>query len=345
MIRIEPKYIHQLGAASSHGDLRRLLQPAIELEHATLPPYLTALMSLKPEANSEVREILRTIVIEEMLHMCIAANVLNALGGAPKIDNPRFIPSYPGPLPMCVADGLTISLAAFSPTVAQDVFMAIEEPEDPIEFKLSGDHEPPPEKMTIGLFYAGIIEKLIDLGDPLPGEPSRQVTYPEFFGSSELQPIETVADAVAGLELIVAQGEGSSTSPLDPEGDLAHYFRFQELAVGRRLIRDTSAPHGYSFSGPAIDFHPGGVWPLQVDTRLDEVPAGTEQRQLAERFSRAYSRLLRGLHRTFNGEPAYIQETLSLMYDIKLVGERLVSLPFPGRPGVNVGPPFQYTAP
>ncbi|MFB9205343.1 ferritin-like domain-containing protein, partial [Nonomuraea spiralis] len=33
------------------GSLREHLQWAIELEHATLPPYLTALYSLDPERN------------------------------------------------------------------------------------------------------------------------------------------------------------------------------------------------------------------------------------------------------------------------------------------------------
>jgi hypothetical protein len=39
------------------------------------------------------------VVIEEMLHMTIAANVLNAVGGHPAIDRPDFVPNYPEDLP------------------------------------------------------------------------------------------------------------------------------------------------------------------------------------------------------------------------------------------------------
>ena len=40
------------------------------------------------------------VVIEEMLHMTTAANLLNAVGGAPSIDQPAFIPSWPLEIPL-----------------------------------------------------------------------------------------------------------------------------------------------------------------------------------------------------------------------------------------------------
>ena len=62
-------------------DLRQHLQWAIELEHTTLPPYLCALYSIKPGTNSEAVDVIASVFIEEMLHMTLAANVLNAVGG------------------------------------------------------------------------------------------------------------------------------------------------------------------------------------------------------------------------------------------------------------------------
>jgi len=64
--------------------LREHLQWAIELEHATLPPYLTALYSLDPERNPAAVEVLSSVFVEEMLHLALAANLLNAVGGAPR---------------------------------------------------------------------------------------------------------------------------------------------------------------------------------------------------------------------------------------------------------------------
>jgi hypothetical protein len=51
------------------GGLEENLQTAFALEHATLSPYLTALYSVKPGANQEVRDRIKEVMMEEMLHM------------------------------------------------------------------------------------------------------------------------------------------------------------------------------------------------------------------------------------------------------------------------------------
>src|ERR1700692_3696635 len=78
------------------GILRALLQSAIKLETSTIPPYFCAYFTLKPGTNQEVAEVIRSVVKEEMLHMSIAANILIAIRGAPVINHPSFIPTYPG---------------------------------------------------------------------------------------------------------------------------------------------------------------------------------------------------------------------------------------------------------
>src|SRR4051812_1167970 len=80
-------------------DLRRHLQWAIELEHATIPPYLCALYSLDPARNPEAAQVVGTVLAEEMIHLALAANLLNAVGGAPRLDTPDLLPPYPHPLP------------------------------------------------------------------------------------------------------------------------------------------------------------------------------------------------------------------------------------------------------
>jgi hypothetical protein len=80
-------------------DLHEYLYKAIQLEHATIPPYLTALYSIHPITNSDATHILRVIAVEEMLHMTLAANILNAVGGTPDLNRPKFVPLYPSPLP------------------------------------------------------------------------------------------------------------------------------------------------------------------------------------------------------------------------------------------------------
>src|SRR5215475_10364609 len=94
--------------------LHRALQNAVELEHATIPPYLYALYSIKPDTNLEVAGLIKSVVLEEILHMSLDCNILNAVGGHPKIDDPCFLPNYPGPLPGGVESGLIVGLAPVS---------------------------------------------------------------------------------------------------------------------------------------------------------------------------------------------------------------------------------------
>src|SRR2546421_835393 len=63
-----------------------LKKKAVELEHATIPTYLYALYSLQPGGNLKIQSLVRSVVWEEMLHMSLACNVLNAIGGSPVIE-------------------------------------------------------------------------------------------------------------------------------------------------------------------------------------------------------------------------------------------------------------------
>src|SRR5437588_10510384 len=107
----------------SHGirtleDLRQHLQVAIELEHSTIPPYLCALYSIKEGKKTEAAKVIKSVLLEEMLHMTLAANVLNAIGGKPAVDHPEFIPNYPTTLPHS-AGKFKVNLAKFSPATIE----------------------------------------------------------------------------------------------------------------------------------------------------------------------------------------------------------------------------------
>ena len=57
MIRIDRKIIQGIESAACAADLHVYLQKAVELEHSTIPPYLTALFSLKPGTNRKIAEL------------------------------------------------------------------------------------------------------------------------------------------------------------------------------------------------------------------------------------------------------------------------------------------------
>ena len=107
-------------------ELHRHLHAALQLEHATIPPYLTALYSILPGTNGEAYRVIRAVVVEEMLHLTLAANILNAVGGTPDLTPPDFVPEYPAYLP----DGETDFQADLQPfsKAAIETFLKIERP-------------------------------------------------------------------------------------------------------------------------------------------------------------------------------------------------------------------------
>ena len=117
-------------------NLKKMLQTAIELEHSTIPPYLTALASIKPGYNRKVYDILKSVVVQEMLHLSLAANVLNAVGGAPTLYFKNFIPRYPTEMPGGVQPNLVIPIEKCSMALISNVFMGIERPAVTVDMKV-----------------------------------------------------------------------------------------------------------------------------------------------------------------------------------------------------------------
>ena len=114
-------------------NLRKDLQTALELEHSTIPPYLTALASIKYSYNLDIQSILKAIAIQEMMHMALVANILNAVGGQPSLYSANFIPRYPSRLPGGVQPDLVVSIEKLSIAHIRNIFMKIEQPELEIE--------------------------------------------------------------------------------------------------------------------------------------------------------------------------------------------------------------------
>ena len=106
--------------------LRRHLQWAIEIEHGTLPPYLCALYSIKEGYNEEAAEVVHSVFMEEMLHLTMGANLLNAVRGSPKLDTPSLLPRFPTYLPHSNR-AFEVPLLKFS-REAVEVFLQIERP-------------------------------------------------------------------------------------------------------------------------------------------------------------------------------------------------------------------------
>jgi hypothetical protein len=339
MIKLQPGIISGIRSASSADELGVYLQNAIMLEHSTIPPYLTAMFSLRSGTNAQIARQIHEIVIEEMLHMSIAANILIAIGGSPSINGRDFVPSYPGPLPMNIGD-LEVGIEAFSIGLVKNTFMAIEEPENPIPIK-TVDALGAEEYATIGQFYDAIKDQIQALGPSIFLKPYAppQVVSPEWFGADRSFVITDPYTACKAIDLIKIEGEGTSESPFQTPGDPAHFYRFGEIAAGRKIVQ---TPTGFAYGGAPVLFDPSGVWPLRPNCKIADFAPGTQARTRIDAFAYNYSTLLNALHNAFNGAPSQLENAIGIMYDLRTSAVALMETDTDDGSGQTVGPSYEY---
>lgn len=341
-------------------DLRLHLQAAVELELLVIPPYLCALYSIHPGSNEEATLIIRSVVVEEMLHMILAGNVLTAVGGRPTVTDPLWVPRYPAAIPYH-AKNFQVGLLPFGDQ-ALEVFLAIENP--------SYDVASPPsraadaaipratqlvwerEYRTIGEFYAAIETALTTLNDELgprelfSGADREQIGPGHYYGSAGTAiVVHDLATARAALREIVEQGEGEVTQPpagekFDEDADLAHYYRFNELRR-RRRYRPSDAPN--KPLGPPIAVDLEAVYPVRPNLRLEDLPT-EELRAAAAAFNDVYARLLHQIQRAFDGYPDELTAAVGTMFTLKYAAIDLMRIPLADGSGLNAGPTFEYSA-
>jgi rubrerythrin len=340
MIRLQRSMLAGLkGPAVTVGSVSDALQSAIKLEHATIPVYLYALYSLQPGHNREIADIIESVVIQEMLHMTLASNVLNALGGSPRIDEPGFIPTYPGPLPGGVESDLVVNLAPFS--LAQlETFLQIEQPEDPLNFPtLRAEAD---TTITIGEFYTAISDAIALLGNGAFVNPPRNQVGPDLMKESIV--VTNVATAQQAIATIIEQGEGTSASPEEVVGGgYAHYYRYMQIQKGHRLVKAPGTEHGYAYIGAPVRFDPAGVYAAPSNPALPPgYPAGSAQAFANDNFNYTYTSLLMVLHALFNGQVSRDEFNRAIGLMMSLKGQAKAMMAGIPNPAVITGPSFEY---
>jgi hypothetical protein len=286
--------------------IKQALQAAIQLELATLPPYLCALWSIR-SGDGAVYELIQSVVMEEMLHLALACNLLTTLGGTPVLATCDVVPQYPGPLPGGVRPTLKhIALTRLTKEVIRDVFMEIEYPQfGPIAYAL-GESYP-----TIGAFYDAVLAAFGNQAGQITGQ--RQLRN----GAVGLKEIRTLADAQAAIGLIKIQGEGTTQSPEEVPGELAHYYRFAEIYHGHKLIK---TPGGkFKYKGDCIPFPE--VFPMA------EVPPGGYPESLE--FDRHYTEVLKDLQDAWSGTPPKLGAAIGKMHSLSHLARDLMQKPLP----------------
>ena len=346
---------HQLKPITSLERLHYNLQLAVELEFSTLPPYLCALYSIKENTNTTACQVIHSVVIQEMLHLTNAANLLIAVGGQPYINKPEFIPKFPTKLPD-QEQWFTVNLLKFSPEALQTC-LYIEEP----GYLADG-------LITIGEFYENIQEGLDFLNsqskvDLFPCNTKPQGGAKYYHGTDgAILNITDLQSAQFAINSIITEGEGRPNRNWDPEKpfplkatteifddaqlgkrplELAHYYRFNELFLGKRYVNGDSHHSGPTGANIEIDY--SAVYNMKPNPNSSDYDKHPELAAMNLTFNKYFTQLLDQLHNAFNGNPDCLNKAIDTMFKLKSSAQVLMSAPIPDSPNdYYAGPSWKY---
>ena len=316
----------QFVAIETIEDLRAHVALATKVELSTIPPYLYAFYSIK-DPESEAARLIASVVVEEMLHACLTANLSAAIGGDPHFGY-EMIPAYPCPLAHHQPE-LLLELRHCSPELVQDIFLTIEKPQAPGAIPEDDNFE------TLGQFYAALEIAIDALSEDMDlftnHQPARQLSDPAFYGpvtynaadAGGLMLIKDRASADEALEIIIHQGEGVSDQRwADPDHqELTHYYKYLKIADGASPI--------------------GPVWPVPDNPRTEDFPASLQT--VSDLFNALYGLVYVTMNDLYSGTQDQ-GEAIGRLYGLMRLGlsptaRYLVSQPL--GPGNNAGPTFE----
>lgn len=224
--------------AHLHANLR----VALQIELATIPPYLYAMYSIADRA-SRPSLLIRSIVAEEMLHAALVGNIMLATGADPDFTNADLVPLFPMELPHHEPP-LELSLQPCSEPLIRDVFLRLEAPDTGEVAEVTGNYR------SLGQFYHSLetgLERLAAARNlfatpQLDSQLSANAYSPVHLDVDESGGLHVVRDletALNATEIIVHQGEGLTTDRwADPDHqELTHYYKLLEIS-------DHSSPLG-----------------------------------------------------------------------------------------------------
>ncbi len=339
------------------ADLLARLQTALELELATIPPYLVALLSIRLPGNRQAAEHIRSVAIEEMLHVALIGNVINAVGGTVRIDRDAC-PVFPLILTFegkAFADRrFPVSLARLSADTIK-TFMDIEKPAALAGAPLALDAEIEVPAPTIGDFYMQTLDLMEEIeaaspGKLFTGDPTRQLGSDFYWGAGgTIIKVTDFPTAKTAIEQVIAQGEAAwppsqeafNQSIERPYG-IGHFYRFAEIHQGRYFT--TSDDPAGAPSGPVLTVDYTKVQNILPDAKQTSYPSGTLAADLNLRFNTRYTQMLRQLEEALTGSPDTLYAAImNGMHGMTSVARRLMATPIDGDAEQRTGcPSFEW---
>lgn len=358
-----------------------LLKNAIKIEHATIPPYLTALYSIKPDTNIAVRQIINDIVIEEMLHMLIASNLYVIYGGTPKFYDQNLLVQYPNPLPILDQD-FKVPLTHLSEKTISEVFMKIEMPVHPQSFpsyrELEEANSSPLSSKKIKLedIVESLIKRIKNIGDYyrlisifikiLPFDETnhnihRQLVDEKYFGKKLSFLIDNKQKAIDAIDLIIEQGEGKdkdkAPTALGKNGnEIAHYYRFEQILKRHELIADKNTKTQFSYSGKGIPFSQEDIFKFSeyeekgaACTKLtrQDLEKFPEDLDLIDQFNQQYCLMLKNLEKIYQSDKGdekneHYTNAITCMHVMSHLANKIVQRKNPIDERFSLRPTFEF---
>lgn len=281
-------------AVDARRRVLRQLAVAAELEHGLCLQYLFTAASLKDrfaEGGLTVDELTRVrawkatlnfIAGQEMLHLAQVINLTMAIGGVPHLTRPTF-PQRPSYYPT----GLPWGLWPFRREVIE-LYAWYERPDswgnqppdwpssdplgagrfDPLVADAPAEKDPfahlparfnrprATRHETIADLYAAIADAVQELPDPIVGDAADQLDG-QMFDAPQLVRVVDLPSALAGIELIVEQGEGRPDD--EPDSHVGAYLAILD-DLGR-MSRPGFAPARDVAANPLSRLHRDNTFP------------------------------------------------------------------------------------
>jgi hypothetical protein len=331
--------------------LRQHLQWAVIVEFTTIPLYLTAMYSVT-DKTSEVYRLIRSVVLEEMLHMNLASNLLNGIGATPKLVGQ--VPEFPTHLTHSAPGSPYLQLIAASTVLMSETFMAIEQPA-PLTARAQSDNY-----STVGQLY-----KAIDEGfdycvrrygpEAVFQDTGFQRTDWDFgYSGGRAIRVHDLVTAKRAIQEIVEQGEGAETvsQPLRPTEPWAAYEQYgyrTDGTFGPILGTPVELSHYYKFKAIAEGtvLMPS-TYPMAPNPSLDNF-GNPLAREVGDIFNGCYGLMVRALERALGSTDAqlYFTVVVAMMQStLPPLAVELMRIPLSPESdatlGPTAGPPFHY---
>lgn len=328
--------------------LQKALQAAVELELATLPPYLCGQWALTDQGSVTAR-LIKKITLDEMGHLGLACNLLSSTGKHPKILDGYDAIQYPGPLPGGVRPRVDPNFFPTEPNFEvvlgfsnfssfAKMCMQIEYPEDPVPRPklLALEEETFP---TIGEFYDAVLKAFQTNDGTFTYRTEKQIENI----STSIFKIDVLTKATEAIRRIQKEGEGSSRFPFVDAGRtrLAHFYSFGQIYFGKKYVFDEVKQTGDWTGDPVGPTTPHEVFPMTpVPLRGYGMGAPSEVAECDKSFTQMLEQLD---HAWANGDPGALDDARDSMATLKLQAIDLLKKQITRPEGGIYGPQFKKT--